>query len=160
MTGSYRRGYSSNRSRAQARPTPGRVRKPNRRPGTCVSCELEIPAFGGDLWRNADGTWTVVHHERTPAPTGPWDRAPLVGGCPDATDRENARLFAGGFIVEPTETEQQRIERTALALAAAAAPAGRPDNYPGRNRAYTTTGARLSSRYGRCEDAPCCGCCD
>lgn len=25
---------------------------------------------------------------------------------------------------------------------------------------YTSSGARLTSRYGRCEDAPCCGCCD
>jgi len=27
-------------------------------------------------------------------------------------------------------------------------------------RAYTASGARMTSRYGRCEDAPCCGCCD
>lgn len=26
--------------------------------------------------------------------------------------------------------------------------------------AYSSSGARLASRYGRCEDAPCCGCCD
>jgi hypothetical protein len=26
--------------------------------------------------------------------------------------------------------------------------------------AYTNTGARMTSRRGRCEDAPCCGCCD
>ena len=31
----------------------------------------------------------------------------------------------------------------------------------GRGRyAYTSTGARMSNRYSRCEDAPCCGCCD
>ena len=31
---------------------------------------------------------------------------------------------------------------------------------PQRSYAYTSGGARMSSRYGRCEDAPCCGCCD
>ena len=29
-----------------------------------------------------------------------------------------------------------------------------------RSYAYTSSGARMSNRYGRCEDAPCCGCCD
>lgn len=29
-----------------------------------------------------------------------------------------------------------------------------------RSGAYASSGARMSSRYGRCEDAPCCGCCD
>lgn len=30
----------------------------------------------------------------------------------------------------------------------------------GRRTGYTSSGARLTSRRGRCEDAPCCGCCD
>jgi hypothetical protein len=29
-----------------------------------------------------------------------------------------------------------------------------------RTYACTSTGARMTSRQGRCEDAPCCGCCD
>ena len=29
-----------------------------------------------------------------------------------------------------------------------------------RVTAYTSSGARMTSRSGRCEDAPCCGCCD
>ena len=139
-------------------PRPGRVTRPNRRPGECRKCGIEIPAYGGQLWRNADGTWSVVHHEPTAAPTGPWDRAPIRGGCPESTDAENARLVAGGFVNAPSETESARIARVAAELAAKAA-----DEAPQRSsRAYarTSSGARLSNRYGRCEDAPCCGCCD
>ena len=29
-----------------------------------------------------------------------------------------------------------------------------------RSYACTSGGARMTSRRGRCEDAPCCGCCD
>ena len=29
-----------------------------------------------------------------------------------------------------------------------------------RTYAYSSSGARMSNRYGRCIDAPCCGCCD
>ena len=31
---------------------------------------------------------------------------------------------------------------------------------PERTYARTSSGARMTSRSGRCEDAPCCGCCD
>jgi hypothetical protein len=31
---------------------------------------------------------------------------------------------------------------------------------PAVRHGYTSGGARMTSRYGRCEDAPCCGCCD
>ena len=36
----------------------------------------------------------------------------------------------------------------------------RRSGYRRSRYAYTSTGARMTSRYGRCEDAPCCGCCD
>lgn len=31
---------------------------------------------------------------------------------------------------------------------------------PRASYAYTSGGTRMTSRQGRCEDAPCCGCCD
>jgi len=44
-----------------------------------------------------------------------------------------------------------------------AATSGRPGatryRRPGKH-AWTSSGARMTSRYSRCEDAPCCGCCD
>jgi hypothetical protein len=30
----------------------------------------------------------------------------------------------------------------------------------GSKYGYTSSGARVTDRYRRCEDAPCCGCCD
>jgi hypothetical protein len=40
--------------------------------------------------------------------------------------------------------------------------AGQPDYVAPvrKTTGYTSSGARVTSRYGRCEDAPCCGCCD
>jgi hypothetical protein len=31
---------------------------------------------------------------------------------------------------------------------------------PAKVYGYTSTGARMTDRFSRCEDAPCCGCCD
>ena len=37
---------------------------------------------------------------------------------------------------------------------------GRRSRYGGSKYAYTSTGARMTMSSRRCEDAPCCGCCD
>jgi hypothetical protein len=55
----YRRGYQSRAF------TPGRVARPNARPGDCRSCGETIPAGAGQLWRETSGAWSVVHVEAT-----------------------------------------------------------------------------------------------
>ena len=37
---------------------------------------------------------------------------------------------------------------------------GRRSSYRGGKYAYTSSGARMTMSSRRCEDAPCCGCCD
>lgn len=140
--------------------TPGRVARPNRKPGPCRSCKTEIPAYGGHLWREDDGTWSVVH---TPAE---WTGSPVsglyVGGCPAETDAMNERGRFGGS--DGPGSEADRIAaRAALALAMAPQQTSNPreaSRYAGSKYAYTSTGARMTAVGRRCEDAPCCGCCD
>jgi hypothetical protein len=146
-----RRGYASRSF------TTGRVAKPNRRPGACRVCQEEIPAGGGQLWREASGEWSVVHTE---AQQGGWlmHPQPYRGGCPESTDKRNAELHASGFLgpgAALPRSERERIAATAAAYAAA-----NPPEAPRERRAsyaYTSSGARMSTRCGH-EDYPCCGC--
>jgi ribosomal protein L24E len=125
----YRRGGYS-----RARQTTGRVAKVNARPGECRYCHEPIPAGAGQLWREDDGAWSVVHTEQRESRSG----LCYIGGCPADTDKLNQ---AGKFT--------DRSERDRLAAVAATYAATRPAS------------ARASGyRRGRCEDAPCCGCCD
>jgi hypothetical protein len=145
---SYRRGYRN------SAPSTGRIARPNKRPGPCRYCQEEIPAMGGQLWREDDGAWSVVHRpaEWAGSPTS----GHYVGGCPDETDRMNAQGRFGGQ--DGAGSERDRIaSRAALASAMAEreAPGSRGSKY-----AYTSTGARMTMSSRRCEDAPCCGCCD
>ena len=64
-----------------------------------------------------------------------------------------------------TDTDAGEIDTAAIAIADGADPAD-PAYAPIRRRQYGSTYTRLSSgaeiytnRRGRCEDAPCCGCC-
>ena len=144
----YRRGY-------QGRPqTTGRVARPNARPGECRHCHELIPAGAGQLWREESGAWSVAHT------VAEWAGSPVsgkyVGGCPKNTDEMNERGKFGGEAGARPESER-------LASVAATYAASHPaSETPRRSRAtaYTSGGARMTNRYGRCEDAPCCGCCD
>ena len=146
----YRRGYSR-------RPTIGRISKVNARPGDCRTCGETIPACAGQLWREHDGSWSVIHTESS---QGGWlmDPRPVTGGCPVDTDARNRELHASGFFGKDApapRSERDRIASTAAAYA----------NRTERERSerdkysYASTHARYARR-GRCEDAPCCGCCD
>jgi hypothetical protein len=140
--------------------TPGRVARPNRRPGPCRACGEEIPAGAGQLWRETSGTWSVVH---VPESQGGWlmHPEPVRGGCPQSTDARNAELLASGFFgqgVTAVTSERDRIADAAARYAATSVretPARAGSKY-----AYTSTGARVTLSSRRCEDAPCCGCCD
>jgi hypothetical protein len=151
--------YGSRRGYGSRSVTAGRVARPNKRPGPCKACGEEIPAGAGQLWREASGEWSVVHVQEA---QGGWlmHPGPVTGGCPESTDKRNAELHASGFFgpgAQMPVSERVRIARTAETFAASAqseAPARRASH------AYTSSGARMTSRQGRCEDAPCCGCCD
>jgi hypothetical protein len=154
-------GYGRSGYRRSSRPqTTGRVAKVNARPGPCKHCGEEIPAGAGQLWRGADG-WSVVHAEES---QGGWlmNPQPVRGGCPASTDKRNAELHAAGFL--GPDAPAPASERDHIAAVAARYAASNPaSEAPARSRrsyAYTSSGARMTSRYGRCEDAPCCGCCD
>jgi len=129
--------------------TPGLVYRPNRRPDGCRWCHVEVPAYGGLLYREESGGWSVTHTDAE------WAGSPVsglyVGGCPDSTDQRNREGGFGG--PGGPGSEHDRIASRA-ALAAARA------EHEGRRYAYTSSGARMTERHGRCEDAPCCGCCD
>lgn len=148
--GYARRGYS----RPQ---TTGRIAKPNARPGPCRSCGEDIPAGAGQLWRETSGAWSVVHTEAT---QGGWlmRPEPVRGGCPESTDRRNTELHAAGFL--GPDAPAPVSERDRIAAAAARYAASNPAPAARKSYAYSSSGARMSNRYARCEDAPCCGCCD
>jgi hypothetical protein len=141
----YRRGYG------QRAVSAGRVSKPNRRPGACRECGEEIPAGAGQLWRETSGDWSVVHLPME------WSGSPVsghyVGGCPASTDEKNAGApwNADGHV----RPEAERLTAVAASYAAMNPP---EDARPRRAAyAYTSTGARMTSRCGH-EDYPCCGC--
>ena len=117
-----------------------------------------MPAGAGNLWRETSGDWSVVHVE---AAQGGWlmHPQPVTGGCPESTDARNAELFASGFLGPDAAMPAPEADRIAQAAAAYAATA--PAEAPRRKfAAYTSSGARMTDRFSRCEDAPCCGCCD
>jgi hypothetical protein len=155
---SYRRGYGSRSF------TPGRVARVNARPGPCRYCGEAIPAGAGQLWREDSGAWSVVH-----APAE-WSGSPVsgryIGGCPRDTDAMNAE---GNFGGPGARSESERLAAVAATYAAmhdAPRQAGPGDDLrevsrrAGSKYAYTSTGARMTMSSQRCEDAPCCGCCD
>lgn len=161
MSGYGRRSYGG-RGYGQRRPTVGRIPRANKRAGDCRTCGEEIPAGAGQLWRNGDGSWAVVHTESEQ--TG-WAMhpGPVVGGCPADTDKRNAELHASGFFgpdAPMPASERDRIERTAARYAASEPAPQTASRYSGSKYAYTSSGARMTMSSRRCEDAPCCGCCD
>jgi len=154
-------GRSYGRRGGYSRPqTAGRVARPNARPGACRSCGVEIPAQAGQLYREESGAWSVVHVPRE------WAGSPVsgqyTGGCPDETDRMNAEghFGSGG----EARSEHARIASHAVLYAPRQAGQGADlrevSRRAGSKYAYTNTGARVTMSSRRCEDAPCCGCCD
>ena len=148
---SYRRGYG-NRGRSF---TPGRVERINARPGPCRTCHEQIPAGGGQLWRESDGSWSVVHVTES---QGGWlmHPQPVRGGCPADTDKRNAELTALGFLGQDAPAPVS--EREHIAATAATYAATHITSTPRQAGPYR--GYRRSVSYGRCnhEDYPCCGC--
>jgi hypothetical protein len=140
---SNRGGYRRSRTYAV---TSGRIGKPNKRAGDCRYCKEQVPPGGGQLYREDNGSWSVVHT------AAEWTGSPVsgyyVGGCPESTDRQNKE---GRFGPEGgPRSERERIASISATFTASSARTSAP-------RAYTSSGARMTFRCN-CEDAPCCGC--
>ena len=150
-----RGGYRGSNARTF---TPGRVARPNKRPGECRACHEEIPAGAGHLWREADGAWSVVH---VPESQGGWlmHPEPVRGGCPEATDKRNAELHASGFFGPDAPAPASERDHIA-AMARTYNPVQAASARSGSKYAYLPDGTRMTMSSRRCEDAPCCGCCD
>jgi hypothetical protein len=146
----YRSNYRRGGYRARPQ-TPGRVARANARPGPCRGCGVTVPAGAGQLWREESGAWSAVHA------AAEWSGSPVsgqyVGGCPAETDQMNQAGHFGG--TAGPRPEAGRIAAIAATYASAHPADARPGKY-----AYTASGARMTERSRRCEDAPCCGCCD
>ena len=159
----YNRRNSYRRGGYRGQQTTGRVAKTNARPGPCHYCRQEIPAGAGQLWREDSGAWSAVH---MPAE---WSGSPVSGryiyGCPADTDTMNAEGRFGG---PDARSESERLAAVAATYAAVHAPRQSDpgddlrelSRRAGGKYAYTSTGARMTMSSRRCEDAPCCGCCD
>jgi hypothetical protein len=133
--GSYRRG-----SVQKSGP------RPNTYPGQCATCGMNVAAGAGILTGTKQTGYTVTHAPATlhGSPiSGGW-----INGCPEETDRLNAALGHenDSYVQNAENAEKIVLEKP---------PARSAGKY-----AYTGSGARMTNRYQRCEDAPCCGCCD
>lgn len=104
--------------------------RPNKYDAACSRCGRLVPAGKGVLTGNRDTGYQVRHFDRR------WVGPPCGG---DMIGKPGMGRYVGGcedYADQPEYVAPQR-----------------------KTYAYTSSGARMTSR-GRCEDAPCCGCCD
>ena len=120
--------------------------RPSTYPGVCATCGANVAAGEGILTGTKATGYTTTHAPATlhgsPISGG------YVNGCPEETDRLNAAL---GHVDNDYVRNAERAEEIVIT----APPARSAGKY-----AYTSSGARMTDRFQRCEDAPCCGCCD
>jgi hypothetical protein len=154
--------------------------------GQCSICGLTVQA-GAGLLEGWPGNWTVAHRPASwsGSPVSGW----YVGGCPEDTAALNAKGGWGPesarTFVPPAQAElvwcetvnapahgngphllQANCQNPHNTGTYAPVQAG-PDSdllelsrRAGGKYAYTASGARMTVSSQRCEDAPCCGCCD
>jgi len=119
----------------------------NRFASECASCGLTVPVGQGIL-SGYSGHWTVTHRPAS------WHGSPVSGwyinGCPASTARLNAQ---GGWGPESARTFVPPVQVNP-------SDAREASRLAGGKYAYTSSGARMTVSSQRCEDAPCCGCCD
>lgn len=115
--------------------------------GDCATCGAPVPAGAGVL-AGFPGNWTVTHRPAS------WSGSPVsgwyVGGCPASTAKLNAQ---GGWGPDSARTFVPPVQVDP-------ADAREASRRAGGKYAYTAGGARMTVSSQRCEDAPCCGCCD
>lgn len=124
--------------------------RPNTYPGTCASCGQYVAVGAGILTGTRNTGYTTKH---TPATLhGSPISGGYINGCPAETDELNAGL---GHV------DNSYVRNMARNLAAASDnPIREMSRRAGGKYAYTSSGARMTMSSQRCEDAPCCGCCD
>ena len=153
----------------------------NKFAGDCASCGLNVPAGAGILTGSRAAGWTVKHAAAR------WHGSPVsgryVGGCPEDTARQNLAGQWGPY-AEPRcsdTTHAEQVTQTggcgscSREVTVTRAPDGsgpaplqadeaddlrEVSRLAGGRYAYTASGARMTMTSRRCEDAPCCGCCD
>lgn len=174
---SYRGGYRGRSGSTSG--TVGLVSKANARAGQCRTCGFDVAAGAGQLYREASGAWSVVHREAF------WQGSPVsgqyVGGCArmcgecgqtsmsviaatgrrSCADREACAERRAEVLACPHCRYADDADRNIMPCdehsTARAGVIGQP---AASKYAYTASGARMTASSRRCEDAPCCGCCD
>lgn len=136
--------YSRTYARRSRPPCPdGRIARANKFDGACHYCGQNVPAGTGQLFGNA-GRYECAHLAMH------WAGSPVSGqyvaGCPGEADKMN-------------DGAPWSATATPVTVATEPAEPSRSRSY-GSKYAYTSTGARVTMSSRRCEDAPCCGCCD
>ncbi len=129
---SYRNSYQNRRPAQRTGP------RPNKYAGACSRCGLTVPAGTGILTGSRATGYAVRHPDRYWAGSlvsGHW-----AGGCEGAAD---AGLPAYAPKQAGPDDDLRDVSRRA-----------------GGRYAYSSSGARMTMSSRRCEDAPCCGCCD
>jgi hypothetical protein len=130
--------------RSYRRPAQRTGPRPNSYPGECALCGKLVQAGAGILTGSRATGYAVRHGDRK------WTGVPCggemigqpgmgrwAGGCEDAPDVTYAPKQAS------PDDDMREVSRRA-----------------GGKFAYTSSGARMTMSSRRCEDAPCCGCCD
>lgn len=106
------------------------LRMTNQYSGKCIECRQPVPKGAGECRKSKKGRWYVLCSKHT----------------------NNAKPAAPPVFLTVREQEEDvtlRAEHEALCRA-----------YPQSNVATFAGGNTLiTNRKGRCEDAPCCGCC-
>jgi hypothetical protein len=123
--------------------------RPNTYAGNCDTCGVAVAARAGILTGSKATGYTVRHAPAT------WNGSPVSGGwvngCPADTDSLNAAL---GHV------DDNYVRNMARASEIDVNGPREMSRRAGGKYAYTSGGARMTERSQRCEDAPCCGCCD
>lgn len=141
-----RGGYGAPRRNQPGQPARGpRV---NRFDAPCASCAETVRAGTGTL-EGYQGHWVVKHRhqEWSGSPVSGW----YVGGCPADTAKLNAQGGWGPQSVRVHVAPPAQVDPS---------DAREASRLAGGRYAYTASGARMTMASARCEDAPCCGCCD
>ena len=121
----------------------------NRYAGCCVYCGAVLEPGAGELNGSRRVGWRLT------CPRPRWVGSPVsgwyVGGCVGEAERLNAGVGRGPGADVPAGSPSGELEPERVEVEAGQA-AGRVEY-----RAYS--GGRRRAGW-RCEDAPCCGCCD
>jgi hypothetical protein len=133
--------YRSSRRRPASRSGP----RANKYDAGCSQCGRLVPAGAGILTGNRETGYEIRHGDRH------WTGPPCGG---DMIGQPGMGRWAGGcedYADQPVYAPRQAPDGADLREVSRRA---------GGKYAYTSSGARMTMSSRRCEDAPCCGCCD